>query len=69
MGPSSTLAYSHQSSKGAPCVGWVGPSVVSGLTTIGMLVGRAGPDLVGCQELLRVEASDLLVDEPGSQCK
>ena len=46
MGPSSTSPSGHQSDMllgGPPSVSCVNPPVVAGLTTVGALVGRAGP--------------------------
>lgn len=45
MEPSSTLVSAHRVlySRSVPCVGSVGPSVVRGLTLVGMLAGGAGP--------------------------
>ena len=42
-------------------MGCVGPSVVVGLTTVGILVSGAGPSLVGCQALPCVVAAGPLV--------
>jgi len=45
MEPSSTLVSAHRGiySRSVPCVGSVSPSVVRGLTLVGMLAGGAGP--------------------------
>lgn len=44
VGPSSMLLSVHRivCSWGAPCVGYVGPFVVAGLTSAGVVVGGVG---------------------------
>ena len=66
MGPSSMRPLCYQSSRHAPYVGCMGPSVVVGLTTVGLLVDGADPGQVGCQALPRVLAVSLLVGRPRS---
>lgn len=46
----------------------MGPSVVVGLTIVGMLVGGADPRSISCQALLHVVAASLLASETGSRC-
>ena len=46
----------------------MGPSVVVGLTIVGMLVGGADSRPISCQALLHVVAASLLAGETGSRC-
>ena len=43
-------------------MGCMGPSVVVRPTNVGVLVGMAGPGLVGCQALTHAVAASSLVD-------
>lgn len=49
-------------------MGCTSPSVVSGLTVVGTLVGRAGPSPVGSQALPRAVAAGPLLEGTGSLC-
>lgn len=49
-------------------MGSMDPSIMVRLTTVGMLVGRAGPSPVGCLALPYMVAVSLLVGRARSSC-
>ena len=53
----SSLVIKSICSSSFPYVGCVGPSVVVGLNTLGMLVGGAGPGQFVCQTLIHIVAA------------
>ena len=63
VGPSSTQPSGHQHYmfSGATYVGCGSPSVVSGLTAVGILVERLSPTQAGCKDIPHVMSASPLV--------